>query len=92
MFLSFLGFLGLPNVNLPLFFYISMIVTKLGRGASLRSALLLLNNDLGDDGGTGWGFLVFLLLLGLAASFSLARRKGKSISYRLLGKLLQSKT
>ena len=76
----------------PLFFYISMIVTKLNRGASLRSAILLLNNDLGDDGGTGWGFLVCLFLLGLAASFSLARRKGKSISYRLLGKLLQSKT
>ena len=76
----------------PLFFYISMIVTKLNRGASLRSALLLLNNDLGDDGGTGWGFLVCLFLLGLAASFSLARRKGKSISYRLLSRLLPAKT
>jgi hypothetical protein len=76
----------------PLFFYISMVVTKLSRGASLRSAILLLSNDLGDDGGTGWGFLVCLFLLGLAASFSLARRKGKSISYRLLGRLLQAKT
>ena len=71
---------------------ISMIVTKLSRGASLRSAILLLNNDLSDDGGTGWGFFVCLFLLGLAASFSLARRKGKSISYRLLGRLLQAKT
>lgn len=71
----------------PLYFFLFSLAGEIKRGADLKSAILLLGNDLGDDGGTGWGFLALLFLVGLVASFSIARKKGKSISYRLLEKL-----
>ncbi len=73
--------------QIPLFLYIGMLVGQLRHTPALRSAILLLNAELSDDGGMGWLFLGALFLFGLAASFSLSRKKGESIGYRVLGKI-----
>ena len=71
----------------PAFLYGAMLVNELRRsGHGLASAFLTLNGKLSDDGGMGWLFLIGLFFLGLAASVSFARREGKSISFRILGK------
>jgi hypothetical protein len=64
-----------------------MLFNQMKRSGDLRSAFLLVNNDLGDDGGMGWLFLVGLFIFGLLASLSFARKNGQSISYRLLSRI-----
>ncbi len=73
--------------EIPLFLYIGMLFNHMKRSGDFRSAFLLVNNKLGDDGGMGWLFLVGLFIFGLIMSLSFARKKGQSISYRLLSKL-----
>lgn len=73
--------------EIPLFLYTGMIYNQMKRSGNLRSAFLLVNNKLGDDGGMGWLFLVGLFAFGLVMSLSFARKKGQSISYRLLSKI-----
>ena len=42
----------------------------------------------GEDGGKSWLFFACLFVISLAASFSLARKRGESISYRAISKFL----
>lgn len=72
--------------EIPLFLYVGMIFSQMKRTDDLSSAFRMVNNDLGDDGGMGWLFLVGLFVFGLVMSLSFARKKGQSISYRLLSK------
>ena len=74
-------------VEIPLFLYVGMLFNQMKRSGNLRSAFLLVNNDLGDDGGMGWLFLVGLFVFGLVMSLSFARKNGQSISYRLLERI-----
>lgn len=74
-------------VEIPLFLYVGMLFSQMKRSGDLRSAFLLINNDLGDDDGMGWLFLVGLFVFGLVMSLSFARKNGQSISYRLLTKI-----
>ena len=67
----------------PLFLYIIMIINESRRSGSIKSAFLLVNDKLSDDGGMGYLFLIGLFVFGLIISFSLARKNGQSISYRL---------
>ena len=73
--------------EIPLFLYVAMLLNQAKRSGDLRSAFLLVNNDLGDDGGMGWLFLVGLFVFGLVMSLSFARKNGQSISYRLLERI-----
>ena len=73
--------------EIPLFLYVAMLLNQAKRSGDLLSAFRLVNNDLGDDGGMGWLFLVGLFIFGLLASLSFARKNGQSISYRLLSKI-----
>ena len=73
--------------EIPLFLYVGMLFNQMKRSGDLLSAFRLVNNDLGDDGGMGWLFLVGLFAFGLAMSLSFTRKKGHSISYRLLSKV-----
>ncbi len=70
--------------EIPLFLYGEMLINQMKRSGDFRSAFLLVNNKLGDDGGEGWLFLVGLFVFGLIMSLSFARKNGQSISYRLL--------
>lgn len=79
-------------VEIPLFLYVGMLFNQMKRSGDLRSAFLLVNNDLGDDGGMGWLFLVGLFVFGLVMSLSFARKNGQSISYRLLERIGKKKT
>ncbi len=74
-------------IMIPAYIYFSMILTQTGEADGLRAAFLLVNDKLSDDGGIGWMLFAALFLFGLASSFSIARTKGKSISYRLVDKL-----
>ena len=74
-------------VEIPLFLYVGMLFNQAKRSGDLSSAFLLVNNDLGDDGGMGWLFLVGLFVFGLVMSLSFARKNGQSISYRLLSRI-----
>ena len=76
-------------VILPLFFYVGMLINQWKYANSFHAAFSVVNQSLGDDGGTGWIFLVGLFLFGLIASISPARKNGKSISYKLLGKITE---
>lgn len=73
--------------EIPIFLYASMLINQMKHSDSFVSALHLLNNKLGDDGGMGWLFLVGLFVFGLVMSLSFARKRGQSISYRLLAKI-----
>lgn len=76
--------------EIPLFLYVGMIFNQMKHSVDLRSAFRMVNNDLGDDGGMGWLFLVGLFVFGLVASLSFERKKGQSISYRLLSKITKT--
>lgn len=78
--------------EIPLFLYASMLINQMKHSDSFVSAFRLLNNELGDDGGMGWLFLVGLFVFGLVMSLSFARKKGQSISYRLLAKINKTST
>ena len=73
--------------EIPLFLYISMLIKGAARVNGYADAFARLNSSLADNGGEGWLFLIGLFVFGLIASFSLARPKEKSISYRLLAKI-----
>lgn len=78
--------------EIPLFLYASMLNNQMKRSDdSFVSALRLLHNKLGDDGGMGWLFLIGLFVFGLVMSLSFARKNGQSISYRLLDKINRRK-
>ena len=77
-------------VEIPLFLYVGMLFNQMKRSGDLRSAFLLVNSKLGDDGGEGWLFLVGLFVFGLVMSMSFARKNGQSISYRLLSKITKT--
>lgn len=76
--------------EIPLFLYVGMLFNQMKRSSDLSSAFLMVNNDLGDDGGMGWLFLVGLFVFGLVMSMSFARKNGQSISYRLLSKITKT--
>ena len=44
--------------EIPLLLYVGMLINHMKRSGNFRSAFLLVNNTLGDDGGMGWLFLV----------------------------------
>ena len=73
--------------EIPLFLYISMLIKSAARADSYADGFARLNSSLASNGGEGWLFLIGLFVFGLIASFSLARPKEKSISYRLLSKI-----
>lgn len=77
--------------EIPVFLYLGMIFNQLKRSGEMKAAFLLVNNDLSDDGGMGWLFLIGLFVFGLVMSLSFARKNGKSISYRLLAKLTKAR-
>ena len=75
--------------EVPLFLYIGMIVNHMNRSnINFYEAFLKINETLFADRGEGWLLIVGLFLFGLIASFSIARKNGKSISYRLLSKFI----
>ncbi len=76
--------------EIPLFLYVGMLFNQMKRSGDLISAFRLVNNDLGDDGGMGWLFLVGLFVFGLVMSLSFAKKKGQSISYKLLSKITKT--
>lgn len=76
--------------EIPLFLYLGMIGNQWRHAGELKAAFLLVNNQLGDDGGEGWFFLIGLFVFGLVMSLSFARKKGKSISYRILSKTMKT--
>ncbi len=74
-------------VEIPLFLYGMMLFGRANRTGSLLASIRLVNRDLLDDHGSGCLFLIGLFLLGLIASVSPARRRGESISFRILNKI-----
>ncbi len=78
----------LAAAEVPLFLYFGMIFNQMKHTDGFNSAFLLVNRQLCDDGGMGWLFLGGLFIFGLLASFSLARKRGESISYKLLSRIL----
>ncbi len=72
--------------EVPMFLYFAMVINQMDRAGKFTAAVLLVNNQLSDDGGEGWLFLIGLFVFGLIASFSIARKRGESISYRLISK------
>ena len=71
----------------PLFYYANLLVGEMKQTGELQSALHLVSIELGDDGGFGWIVLAGMFAFGLLASLSFARRRGESISFRLLAKV-----
>lgn len=73
--------------EVPLFLYVGMILKRMSRSEiDFYDAFLKINGQLSADGGEGWFFLIGLFVFGLVASVSLARKRGESISYRLISK------
>ena len=79
----------LAAAEVPLFLYVGMIINQMNRsGSQFYNAFLETNKVLSADEQTGWIFLIGLFLFGLITSFSIARTKGESISYRLISRFL----
>ena len=75
--------------EVPLFLYIGMIVNYMNRSKiNFYEAFLKTNETFFANGGSDWLFIIGLFLFSLIASFSIARKNGKSISYRLLSKFI----
>lgn len=75
--------------EVPLFLYIGSVISQMNRsGIPFFQALLKYNEKLSADGAGGWFFLIGLFFFGLAASFSFARKRGESISYKLISKII----
>ena len=66
----------------PLFFYGGLIANEMTRGTAFAEAFTKTNNEEGL-----LLVVIGLFLFGLLASFSPARKNGKSISYKLLNKI-----
>ena len=78
--------------EVPLFLYFGMILKQMSRSdIGFYEAMMKINGQLLANGGEGMFFLVGLFLFGLAATFSFARKRGESISYRLLAKFFNVK-
>ena len=77
--------------EIPALLYFGMIVNQFKRSGTIRSAFLLVNNSLSEDGGMGRFFIIGLFVFGLLASLSFARKNGQSISYRILSKITKLK-
>ena len=75
--------------EVPLFLYFGAVIKRMQRsGVPFFDAILTCNEKFSADGGEGWLFFSGLFLFGLAASFSFARKRGESISYRLISKII----
>ena len=74
-------------VEIPLCLYCGMIVKRMGHTGDFSSAFLKVNQSLCSDSGSGWIFLIGLFLFSLLLSLSPARKRGESISYRLIAKI-----
>ncbi|MBQ4297940.1 MAG: hypothetical protein II771_06560 [Clostridia bacterium] len=70
--------------EIPLFLYLAMILNGLKSAGGVRSAFLLVNRRLADDGGMGVLFLAGLFLFGALFSFSVKRKRGQSVAYRII--------
>ena len=66
----------------PLFFYGGLVANEMTRGTTFAEAFTQTNNEQGL-----FLIVIGLFLFGLLASFSPARKNGKSISYKLLNKI-----
>ena len=73
-------------LEIPLTLYAAMIANQLKETGELLSALRLVNRKLADDGGMGFRLLGALFVLALACSFSIRRKRGESLAYRILGR------
>ena len=71
----------------PLFLYCVMVINQHKHTGAFGKAFAEVNEALANDSGMGWAFLIGLFLFGLLASFSPARKNGKSISYKLVVKI-----
>ena len=79
----------LAAAEVPLVLYVGMIINQMNRsGVHFYEAFLEINKVLSTDERTGWFFLIGLFIFGLVASFSIARTKGESISYRLISRFI----
>mgnify|MGYP004596064741 FL=1 len=67
---------------MPLLLYVLMLAKQIKSSGSFGSAFVGLNRMLCDNG--VWLYLVCLFVFGLALSFSVARKNGQNISYRLI--------
>ena len=71
----------------PIFLYCVIVVSHMESTNSVSSAVLEASKSLSENGGEGWLFLACLFIFGLMASFSVSRKNGENISYRLISKL-----
>ncbi len=71
----------------PLYYYLRMIFNSMKKAGYFPAAFQRANQLFSANGGEGWLLLIVSFVFGLAASFSLARKKEESISYRLLAKI-----
>ena len=74
--------------EVPLFLYFGSVITRMNRaGIPFAQAFSEYNKTLSTNG-EDWAVLIGLFLFGLAVSFSFARKRGESISYKLIGKFI----
>ena len=79
----------LAAAEIPLFLYFGCVINEMNRsGIPFFDAILEFNEKLSADSGSGWFFLIGLFLFSLAASISFSRKEGKSISYKLISKII----
>ena len=79
----------LAAAEIPLFLYFGCVINEMNRsGIPFVDAILEFNEKLSADSGSGWFFLIGLFLFSLVASISFSRKEGKSISYKLISKII----
>ena len=73
----------LAAAEIPLLIF-ALMVRQFSRSGSFRTAFYIVNEDLADDGGIGCLVLIGLFIFGLLFSFSIKRKNGQSIAYRII--------
>ena len=77
----------LAALEAPLLLYIGLVVQEMSSTkGEFWDSFVSVAESFSADSGIGWLYLIGLFVLGLLASISIARKEGRSISYRLLSK------
>ena len=77
----------LAALEAPLLLYIGLVVQEMSSTkGEFWDSFVSVAESFSADSFIGWLYLIGLFVLGLLASISIARKEGRSISYRLLSK------
>ena len=73
-------------IEQPAALFFAAVINIMSRGNTFYSAIMDFHIKLSDDDGMGYLFFIAWFIVGLAFSFSIKRKHGENIAYRIINK------